>query len=305
MTAVTGKMAKCFMKIAFIIPTKDRPEDIRRMLMSLQQQSRCPDQVIIMDAGEKPLEGIVDEYPGLSLVHKVWEGMASASAQRNGGIELLERDMDLVCFFDDDQVLYPDALEKMLEFWDKADRSVGGAVFYDTDNMKPRPGFSIKRSWLFMALGIYAAPGKVARSGWQSMYGDLKETIWVEWMTSGASVVRANLLKEFRFDEFFTGYSYLEDVDFSYSISRRYKLAAVAESKYDHHKSPAGRVNSFEFGKAETRNRLYLVRKHGLSLFSFSLATIGRWLMTMLGGLIPGRQKLLLRGIGNIVGLFV
>ncbi len=292
------------MKIAFIIPTKDRAEDIRQMLASLQRQTIRPHQVIIIDAGAKPLEGLADEFPELPVLCKRWQGAASASAQRNGGIEFVEQGMDLVCFFDDDQVLHPGALEKMLAFWRDGDDSVGGAAFYDTDNLKVRLGLSLKHSWLVRALGIYAEPGKVARSGWQSMYGKLDETTWVEWMTSGASVIRVDLLKEFRFDEYFTGYSYLEDVDFSYSISKRYRLAVVAEAKYDHHKSPAGRVSSFAFGIAETRNRLYLVKKHGLSVFSFTLAMTGRWLMTMLGGLVPGRQKLLLRGIGNIVGLF-
>ena len=43
------------MKIRFIIPTKDRPDDIRSMLNSLALQTRKPDPVIIIDAGTQPL----------------------------------------------------------------------------------------------------------------------------------------------------------------------------------------------------------------------------------------------------------
>ena len=37
--------------LAFVIPTKDRGEDLRRMLGSLVNQTRLPDQVIVVDGG--------------------------------------------------------------------------------------------------------------------------------------------------------------------------------------------------------------------------------------------------------------
>lgn len=293
------------MKIAFIVPTKDRPDDLRRMLTSLNNQTRRPEQVIIVDASKVPLDDLAGSFSELSIDYLRWEGKPSAAAQRNGGLHLVRNEMDLVCFFDDDQVLHADALSVMLDFWVTVDESVGGASFYDTDHLKDRRASFLKRMGISVKLGLYSnEPGRVAASGWQSMYGVLKETTFVEWMGSGASVIRKDLLELFRFDEFFDGCSYLEDVDFSYSISRKFKLAVLPAAKFDHAHAKLGRSSAFEFGKAELRNRLYLVKKHKLSLFSFALAMMSRWLITMLGGFVPGKQKLWLRGIGNIAGLF-
>mgnify|MGYP003346316836 CR=1 FL=1 len=36
-------------RLAIVIPTKDRPDDLRKLLASLERQSRAPDQVIIIN----------------------------------------------------------------------------------------------------------------------------------------------------------------------------------------------------------------------------------------------------------------
>ncbi|OVE75607.1 hypothetical protein BVX97_04270 [bacterium E08(2017)] len=293
------------MKTAFIVPTKDRPDDIRRMLKGLEGQSHPPDQVVIVDAGEKALVDIANEFPGLNIKYKRWKNEPTAAGQRNAGAELVDTGIELVCFFDDDQVLHPDAMEKMLAFWADAEAEVGAAAFYDTDNLKARVGARKGAAGLAQGLGLYSSePGRVAKSGWHSLPGVLDEVTWVDWLTSGALVIRRKLLNEYSFDEHFKGYSYLEDLDFTYSISRKYKMAVVPSAKYDHYKSPAGRVNEFEFGKAESRNRLYFVKKHKLSVSAFALVMFGRWLMTLFGGFVPGKQGRFARAWGNIVGLF-
>ena len=115
------------MKIAFITPTKDRPDDIRKMMESYAAQSRRPDQIIVVYGSGEPVEKVVHEVEGLEVDYLRWTDKPSAAAQRNGGLKLVRDDIELVCFFDDDQILHQDALEKMLLFWESADQEVGGA----------------------------------------------------------------------------------------------------------------------------------------------------------------------------------
>lgn len=77
------------MKIAFITPTKDRPDDIRKMLNSYMVQTRRPGQVVIVDSSAEPVSDVVDEFPELKIDYKCLTEKPSAAGQRNGGIELL------------------------------------------------------------------------------------------------------------------------------------------------------------------------------------------------------------------------
>ena len=280
------------MNIAFIVPTKDRPDDIRRMLSSLDAQTRRPDQIIIVDASKNPIAKVVNEFASLNIYYNRWSKKPSAAGQRNYGVQFLQDDIALVCFFDDDQILYPDAIETMVAFWEAEINGehglsrIGATSFFDA-NWKDARSVRLKNSRLSEKLGLYKRkPGCVAASGWQSLYyGAVKgKTLDVEWISSQAIVLQRHLLKEFRFDEFFKGYSYLEDLDFSYSISRNYRIVVVAEAKFDHAHSLYGRQSAYEFGRAEVRNRKYIVKKHGLSMSSYRLAMMIRCVMSFLNG---------------------
>jgi glycosyltransferase involved in cell wall biosynthesis len=291
-------------QLAFITPTKDRPTDLKKMLDSFASQTRKPDQVIIVDASEKPVKSVCDSINNLKIDYIRWDKKPSAAAQRNGGLTLVKDDIDLVCFFDDDQVLHNNALEKMLSFWQLVGPEVGGASFNQANYVDKRPA-RLKKSQLSNALGLYCRqPGKVAPSGWQSLYGKVDKNTEVEWLSSQAMVVRRNIMNEFKFDEFFDGYSYLEDVDFSYSISRKYKMAIVADAFFEHYHSTSGRVGAYQFGKVETRNRKYIVKKHHLSILSFYFSAFIRGCITLKEALFGMNKYAFHRALGNIAGLF-
>ena len=287
------------MKIAFVTPTKDRPDDIRMMLRGLEQQTRRPDQVIVVDASQDPVESIVDEFLSLQILYIRWDGDPSAAAQRNRGASVVADEIDLVCFFDDDQVLYPDAVDLMLAYW-KCAPSDQGATSFNLGNYEARRWGWLKASRLIEMLGIYnQEPGTVARSGWQSLYGAPDVDLDVDWLSSQALVLRKSILKDSRFDEFFQGYSYLEDLDFSFGLSRQHRLTVVASARFDHFHSPSGRINHYRFGVVEVRNRRYIVRKYGMSMAAYRMAMSLRWIMTIVGAI--REPRLIGRAYGNLV----
>ena len=206
--------------IGFVIATKDRPDDLRRVLRSLADQTHRPDLVIIVDSSATPVSSVVDEFGAMLRVQYIRHLPPSAAAQRNAGIDAISTDVELIAFVDDDATLEPGALEAMLAFWADAPPELGGAAF----NMVNHPAQSLSRlkRWsMVSALGLYGArPGQVARSGWQTMTGFVENNISVAWLPSGAVVWRSKIIKACRFDEFFEGYSYLEDLEHSYRIGR-------------------------------------------------------------------------------------
>jgi hypothetical protein len=164
----------------------------------------------------------------------------------------------------------------------------------------------MKRSRLAQSLGLYSrALGLVARSGWHSRVGTVRVDTPVEWLTTCAAVWRAEVFARHRFDEFFRSYSYLEDLDFSYGVSREFRLVVVAGARYRHLHHHASLTAEWyrRFGASEVENRLYFVRKHGLSVPACYLGLGIRLLQTVAEATVGRRPVLLHRALGNLAGL--
>lgn len=288
-------------KFAFVVPTKDRPRDLVCMLDSFCSQTHLPDQVVIVDASAEPVREIVESYRDrLPVEYLRWDQQPSAASQRNAGFERVREDIKLIAFFDDDQILHPDAVARMFDFWITAPESQGGAAFNYANYVDPSPA-RFKRSWLAESLGLYTRkPGGVAPSGWQTVFGKVECNLDVEWLPSGATVLHRKIIDEFRFDDYFTGYSYLEDLEFSYSISRKYRLTIVAEALFEHYPALGGRISAFKFGETEVRNRIYFVKKHGLSIPACYLGICIRFFISLIQGFIFLDPSMMKRAMGNL-----
>ena len=157
-------------KVAFVVATKDRPHDLRKMLRSLWEQSHRPDQIVIVDSSVASVSAITQEFPELNIKY-IHHTPPSASAQRNRGIRAVDPDMPLIGFLDDDIVLAPNASEIMLKFWQTAPDDLGGAAF-NLMNPLPRSASRLKESTLTRWLGLYSDKnGVVMQSGWQTLTG--------------------------------------------------------------------------------------------------------------------------------------
>lgn len=290
------------LSLSLVIATKDRPKDLRRLLSSLTAQQVKPGEIVIVDASTTPVEHVPAEFSELKTKYiRHWP--PSAAAQRNAGIRACDAASDLIAFVDDDATFEPDAIANMLRFWETADGNVLGASF-SMRNYTLTAGQWLKRSGFVQRLGLYSAePGGVAPSGWHTAIAGITGTRCVEWLPSGAVVWRHSVFDERTFDEFFGGYSYLEDLDFSYQMSRRGRLAVVADAGYFHFSSAAGRGSTRQFGKVEVRNRVHFVRKHGLSLPRCCLALAIRFAMTLFSAARHLDGAMLSRALGNIEAL--
>ena len=287
-------------KIAIVIPTIGRHAELRRMLASLARQSRLPEEVIIVDE-DGSSRVLANDFARLDIRVVVLPG--SASAKRNAGIRAVGREATLVGFMDDDIVLEPAAIEAMAAFWEQADPGLGGACCNYVN--APRGfGQGLKRLAIWNALGLYErTPGGVARSGFQARMEHLRETVYVRWLPSGATFYPRKVLDQFRFDEWFESYSYLEDLDFSYRIGKQRKLAVVAGARFFHYPSESGRPGPHLFGKKEVLNRLYFVSKHSeLSRTLCCLALSIRTLMSVFLGLTRFDIGCFKRVAGNVAG---
>jgi glycosyltransferase involved in cell wall biosynthesis len=285
-------------RLTLVVATKDRPNDLRQMLKSVESQTMPPAEVIVVDGSSESVEAIVKEFPALPLRY-LRHLPPSAAGQRNAGIEASSPGATLVGFADDDVIFEPEAFERLMSFWENASPDILGAGFNLLNYPQQRPSF-LKHSRIAKALGLYSPrPGTVSRSGWQTVVSGFSETQFVDWLPTTAVTFRKEAFQLSLFDNYYESYSYLEDLDMSYTISRAGRLAVVADAGFRHFPSPSGRVTWFQFGRFEVRNRVHFVRKHNLSLSRCYLGLAIRTAMSVASGIIHFKPGLLNRALGN------
>lgn len=284
--------------LAFVVPTRNRPADLRRMLRSVESQSALPEEVILVDGGEQTVEDVAAEFPRLNVRYlRVYP--PSLSRQRNAGMEAVHPSMTLAGYIDDDIVFEPGAIEAMLTFWEKAGPDVGGTAF-NIVNMKPRRIFLIQRMFLLSSM----RQGGFLRSGFETPLWPVSETTWTRWLCGGATIWRRDITREIPYDEWFEGTGYLEDVDFSYRVSQRYGLAIVGDARLHHLTYPIRPDRNYLLGKWQSINRMYFVRKNReFSRLACYWALVGQGLFHVMLGVGTRDSGLLSRARGNVVGL--
>lgn len=286
-------------KIAFIIPTRNRLGFLIKLLQSLQEQTLPANQVIVVDGSDQPIRSEIKQFlsPSISCVRV---SPPSLTRQRNEGIKALNEDITLVGYLDDDIVLEKDAIEEMLRFWMYCPDDVGGSSFNIINN-PPN-----KATWFTKLFCIdNGRKGAVLRSGFNTMVAPVQKDIYTDWLCGGATIWRKQILDEFKYDEWFEGWAYVEDVDFSFTVSKRYKLVVVHSARVQHFPPPFDSKKLHSLGRTLTIQRYYLVRKHPqLSVAMFYWATLGQIIIGFLYGIVKRRLEPIRVISGYIVGLF-
>jgi glycosyltransferase involved in cell wall biosynthesis len=287
-------------KIAFVVPTKDREKDLRSMLSSLACQTRIPDQIIVVDGSEPDINFVVKEFDNLPIEY-VREYPPSLSKQRNAGIAKLKKEITLAGYLDDDLELEPNAVENMLVFWEESGTEYGGAAFSITNVAEPS---YTKFKQLF---GLDATKrGKVLPTGWVSMLGNVKQNTDVDWLCGGVTIWRREIVDKYPYDEWFQGTGFMEDVDFSFNVRGKYKLALIADAKVAHYQHPILPSRYVLFGKWQITNRMYFVRKYrdrGLSLYQAWISNFSIMFLNIFIGIVRFERNRLRCAIGNLIGI--
>ncbi len=287
-------------KLALVVPTKDRPDDLRKLLSSLAAQTRQPDQLIVVDGSNPDIRHVIAEFPGLAVDYvRVYP--PSLSQQRNAGMQRLNPAITLAGYLDDDIVVESQAIEAMLGFWTTASADIGGAAFNITN--AARPNWVHLKSLLLVDSVL---PGRILPSGFPSTIGFQQADLDTDWLYGGATVWRREVVDLYAYDEWFLGTGFMEDVDFSFTVRRDHRLKVVAGARLAHYSHPVRLERETLLGRWQVTNRMYFVRKHrarGLSIVVAWLASGGTALLNIAIALVRRRRDYWLRAKGNMLGM--
>jgi GT2 family glycosyltransferase len=241
--------------VAVIICTRNRLQPLLICLESLAVQTYPISQLIVVDSGDQRLSSVTEftnvfnsaRFPGTDL--KYLHTQPGLTFQRNRGIACV--DADIVFFFDDDVVITPKYIELLMETFDSCPEYGGGmGTIAGVRPFQTRPGDYLRRLFL---LNYSSADGHMQKSGFPTHPHGRSEFMDVEILSGGLTAYRRDVLKEFDFDETVTGYSYMEDVDFSFRVSRRCKLFYDPRAVVEHRHAATGR------GQIAENRKMYLV----------------------------------------------
>ncbi len=256
------------MSLSAVIATMNRPDDLKKALDSLAAQTRPPDEVLIVDQStdertrrlaEECRAALGSRGTGLRYLYQEEKSLVKA---RNRALS--ETRHPIVSFLDDDIVLEPDYYEKVLGFL-AAHPDVGavsGNTFMRDPELKSFR-WAVRRAILRIFL-IDRFDGRMTASGLGHPIVDRKidRTLFVEMLPGCNMTSRRDRIGELRFDEWFSGYGYREDAEFSYAVSRRTRLAMIPDAKLHHYYSTQNRLDEAALRRMSVRNYHYVARKH-------------------------------------------
>lgn len=215
-------------QLAVLVPTKDRPVKLRNLLESLAAQSAPVGRIIIIDGGESIGDVVAEFRDRLPVEHHVCRPPGQIR-QRNMGMAILDGHTPLVASLDDDIVLEPEAVGRMIEFWNRVEPDTA-AVSFNIVNVPGDPQNRLK-----VLLGLHAPePGRVLRSGATTSNCSVPHDVRVQWLCGGATVWKLDILRTHSHREIASRWAIAEDLVFSYPIGRQYPLYVCAGSRVRH-----------------------------------------------------------------------
>ena len=248
---------------AFIIATRNRPDELLTSVESIVGQTVLPGELCIVDSSdETPTRARIEELCNevgveLDYHHPAPRGL---TIQRNIGIDRTTGDP--VFFVDDDVFMEPDCHEQILVEYARWGPELGGVRATPKDPARP-PLISILWRKLFGIGGWWPeASGRMRRAfnveGVSIAAGVRK----IEYMTGWFMSFKREVLKEERFDETLSGYAFKEDVDFTYRVSRKWVLLQTPAAVCAHFLTSSSRLPSHQLMRMNLGNQFYLHRKN-------------------------------------------
>ena len=288
-------------KISIVIPTKDRLKLLKKLLKYLDMNIFFFDEIIIIDSSIKKINNYNLNFLSKKIKNKIKliYSAPGTSLQRNVGLKNINKLNKYVMFLDDDIIFEKRALHKMKYFLNSIPSYVIGVAFNNDFKLSKNFNEKLKNSKVAKKLKIYSdRPGIVTKSGWQTKIGKINKNTYSDWLSTQASLFCLDKIKKINFNEKLGVYSYLEDLDFSFKVSKLGKLIIYSKSIYIT-KNIIYR-NNFLFGIKELVNRYIFVKNNKLSLKYFFLASF----------LLSFRNlfqvffldiKSFIRGLGNVI----
>jgi glucosyl-dolichyl phosphate glucuronosyltransferase len=229
--------------VSVVVPSKNRPREVARLLDSLRAQATLPLEVIVVDQSTPRY----DLVPFAQLVHVHAPHLSGLTAARNAGIDCSRG--EIVLFFDDDVFIKSDCVKEVARTFGAHPDVVGAQC-------------TIHNPWDDAPASLYDISTRIFERGFFNSRPKRRRDQLVPRLIDGlASAYRRSLFANERFDEHLPGYGLAEDWDFTKRAARHGRLAVIPGARVDHEHSAANRHDPSSYMRLRRTNILYLYDK--------------------------------------------
>jgi GT2 family glycosyltransferase len=242
------------MKIAVVIATVNRAEELGQLLRCLERQTLAPAAIVISASAAQDL------CPDIPAHVRVVIGAPGVCMQRNRGLDLVLPDSDIVLFFDDDFVPARESLQAIADLF-AANPDIVSATGLVLEDGVGNGGLSFEAA--MNTINAYeAAPRPPIET--HPMLG-----------AYGCNMAfRAAAIGALRFDEKLPLTGWQEDIDFAVRLSARGRMVKTTAFAGVHRGVSKGRSSGVRLGFSQIVNPVYLTRKGSMpALKAFVLIT--------------------------------
>jgi len=266
------------MKVSVIIPTKNRPGNIRECVNSLLGQTYPINELIIVDGSdddrtEHYVRSCLKDRATFNCVYVRQKAGGMAHA-RNIGLE--NANNAIISFLDDDVILDKNYLNEIVSiFIEDEEGKIGGVGGKAVERGESRLSNIFYFVFGLVFLRDSFNKGSVTIAGHHAALPD--KPSFVKWLDGKSMAYRKSVLSEFRDDEQLErlgAYAFYEDLDLSYSVSKKYLLFINTNARLIHNHSPS-RPDPFKINNIKIQNHYYLIKKHQFNRIAFWWSTIG------------------------------
>jgi amylovoran biosynthesis glycosyltransferase AmsB len=232
--------------ISCIIPTKFRTNDLKETISSILAQGYSALEIVVLDSNSDPkisseIASFINSIESEINVIHITECFQSPSHSRNKGIAMSTG--DYIALLDDDILLEPDFFNLAIRWIrEKNIDGINGMNLYDKDSIVSK---------LFYRGSFKDLRARKDSGGKTTRY-----------LSTNCAVVKKAVFDEFLFDEAYVGYSYGEDIDFSFRASTKYKFLICDEAKLIHKASLSGRKSTEVYSYMKLYGTLYFYFKN-------------------------------------------
>jgi len=248
-------------KISIIICTMNRCKDLSACLTSVGNQTNLPHEIVIVDASsDYTSKELIKNYrykiKSKLIYIKTEPGLTQ---QRNIGIN--RSTGDIIAFLDDDVVLNNNFLKSMSKCFSE-NKNIYGATGHILNLGSEKKIAKVIRN-LFL-LPSSGKTGRMKRSGFANFVNPKQKNKLIRTqILSGCNMLfRRKVFDDNKFDEKFDGYGLMEDVEFSFRVSKKYDLLFVKNSKLFHNRSKSERINLDKYFEMLVFNHYYIFTKN-------------------------------------------
>jgi hypothetical protein len=230
-------------------------------------------QLVIVSSGDS-IDSVIQEFSrNLSITHYHSE-LPGQIRQKMQGTKLFNQEINWILNLDDDLVLDSNAIEYAINCT-MTDRSIVGVGFALPSTQKSIQGYLPKLLAQIFGLSEKSL-GKILKNGHASSYLQSAVPIETQWLNS-ATMWRKEVLVNYQSSYLEAKYAAYEDVIFSYTVSKTYKLFFQPLSKLAFQEFQAQDVSNYEAFHSASYWRFYFVRTNSeLSVLGLLWSQIGR-----------------------------